>query len=997
MVKSQLFYISLFLTRILFSVLGNYIFDIERSNRGLRSLELPPKKSFASNVSYFPYPKPKYLSKDVDEDAAMATEDAIVISDGVGGWNFTSKHTSKLLVNSIVSSILTLKEKLNAPEEVPLHELITSPLYKAMDQYNLIALHAVEDFSKDRRHMKNFNPIFNINMRAFSQLSTENKKQAVGGAGTLLAAYLKTTPDGRCRLRVMKAGDSLLLQMGMHKQPNGQGVYYLPALITDDEQKIFNTPNQLSTIDSFSVDYFVKEAGHSPLPALSMFLYNDEVKRITTEYDVPVSTDDILVFASDGLYDNLSVPLISIFINYVLKKLEIAAARGEPDIKSPESLLHPLIDQLYRLTENREEGFYERMFERQETRSTFAKTSAADTEDPFDSKSVIKKNLNEYYTFLVKKIYAEGSGAKPKLEKGCDGLDDLCEKGRSVVKIDLKQFRPRLQSVADDRKDGIAHQLLSTESLKKSEDLNTRLRLRLRKLSNKPGDHESDDEGCDVYDTDEEGSDVAKVNSFMMTSLTNSDKLDNPDVPQQKKSLMSVSSVGNHNDFDQIEADYISEPRIISPNRKSKMMVDRLSKSTLTEPIQHYSLGEKAGRTRNDMFGGMTLHHAKTESSIIPDTNSKDPNSVITIDQPDNSLVRTLTHSKTSKRLMTMQNSFSSDPVLQISIKKHGDDKISKIDIFDDGKIVNREPVQRLRTLIRTKSQVLDLARKIAPLGHDEENENTINDELDSHFSDEDTESSQDPLRKQKIQKSIGALTKRRSSVFEQSTHIDEENKRPTKGLLRSNISALSKYRSKISPIEELGSEEDEEDNNSSGTRGASRVKQSPHKPSPVKQPPKDDLNLRFKCNLLDLMDYPIPTEYRAVQKVPMSECVIDMIKSLAVSKNYLTRSNYSVLSQALAGAAKYFYDKKNFKITPFGVKALQFGRTKRMSKPDDITVVATMILRGQTDGDKRKAIIAEIEEDMKKVFSQLSSDVKTFLGNVMHVREYFYGRNSSI
>ena len=137
----------------------------------------------------------------------------------------------------------------------------------------------------------------------------------------------------------------------------------------------------------------------------------------------------------------------------------------------------------------------------------------------------------------------------------------------------------------------------------------------------------------------------------------------------------------------------------------------------------------------------------------------------------------------------------------------------------------------------------------------------------------------------------------------------------------------------------------------------------------------------KAKCSFDELIKMPIETAFKYVNKPVISNCVENMIKNLSVKKNLLSEYGYSVMSKALAGAAYRITQYHNFPISPFTLRALDFGIQAPGVKPDDISVVTAGIKEFDSVEEELDYYIEEFKEFNA---SHLAHDFKVFINNIV-------------
>ena len=161
-----------------------------------------PNYSFAiesPDCSYrIVYPKNKKGLLELGEDSDACTPFSLVVCDGVGGYDYTTKFFSKVLANGYAVSIL---------------EMI---LKKKPDETDFF------DFMGKQLNGKIVPSYLNFNSNIKSQIYKETGKTAqsldLNAGSTFISAFL-TEKDGKPYLAVIQKGDSVLRVFRTEKNP----------------------------------------------------------------------------------------------------------------------------------------------------------------------------------------------------------------------------------------------------------------------------------------------------------------------------------------------------------------------------------------------------------------------------------------------------------------------------------------------------------------------------------------------------------------------------------------------------------------------------------------------------------------------------------------------------------------------------------------------------------------------------------------------------------
>ena len=140
-------------------------------------------------------------------------------------------------------------------------------------------------------------------------------------------------------------------------------------------------------------------------------------------------------------------------------------------------------------------------------------------------------------------------------------------------------------------------------------------------------------------------------------------------------------------------------------------------------------------------------------------------------------------------------------------------------------------------------------------------------------------------------------------------------------------------------------------------------------------------------CSLMELMHIPVETETKYVNDVILKPCVKKILRGLAVKKNYLHKYKAQTMSNALAFAAHQISQYQDMYVSPFSVRAAQFGLDAKMVKPDDITVIVDYIVEKEENEIADKGLlITEIDV----ILGELKEDILTYLLNTASEPNYY-------
>ena len=342
------------------------------------------------------YEKAKHLKENVYEDRVSAHPFSIALSDGVGGWKFPSSFAAEIIVNSIRNSMIKVHKLIHENSQLDLSsvevsDIISSFLINDFSRYIQMALNKRDAFCRDilqvlpgfinifmTQHQNltpenqkivrnNVTQVLNNNILNLTSMNTEQVAYTFGGAGTIVGSYIVNPKEEVPRVQVYQGGDSLFMLMSPLGADEQSGFrYYGPNFISDDMQLTFNAPIQFSSADHCKISRGIS-AENCPtttstigidLKKLLGVAYKKELDDNLTLFEFPMRQGEMLILGSDGLFDNLSAPVITIFFNYVMWYLESSYAQGKQTIENPESILNDLVDELVIITIGKEEAFF---------------------------------------------------------------------------------------------------------------------------------------------------------------------------------------------------------------------------------------------------------------------------------------------------------------------------------------------------------------------------------------------------------------------------------------------------------------------------------------------------------------------------------------------------------------------------------------------------------------------------------------------------------------
>lgn len=982
------------------------------------------------NSSFSPYNKYKYVDELVNEDRFFVSESVIAISDGVGGWEFPSSHMAEIIVKTLSSSILKHLSAENRDQKKKASELISKPLIRSIDKYNEVVDQAFKIYINHYDQNMHGENIKNI-------LNSENffRTKMFGGAGTLLLAYIDNNSDNKSNLKVLKCGDSLLTHFREHTE-NGLK-YFLPAYITDDMQKSFNAPAQISSTFEWDL-YNVSEQYRwsKDRSKLHDYVYNQMIKAQIQEYEVEISDTDIIMLATDGLYDNLSMPLITIFTNYVLKMLEELENDGNGEELDPETVLISLIDQLFELSHKKLNKVVVSMVNLQGHRSEFLQLRKNIMANFYDFEQSANKDITKY------QLSDRGSLKGSEKVKELILKDDIL----NVINIDIEKLT-ELSKEADDLMGISAVSFNLTQNPRKIDMISLSSKFMDRKVDL----YNLSDKMREQYEmklySDETKNGISEEYSFSSDSEESNKiptyeiQIDNEEISERNSSVQDLnrllfreSSIGEE---DPDNSDFTFNGA--QTNRRN---------------VNDYLTRNK--KSPEDLLASVNSH-----KTAIPQTNTlkKDSSKIPTFsDFPNDYLGEEPSFYKLSLPAPYYKRSMA-----QIEPKENGRKDDANLNNLNDNTAVLFEPNDLKSSLNRSRfsidsalSDYFDQVNQQNPLDKTQLLEDESIDQVNQQNPLDETQLLGDDSIDQSLRNSILSLSDNSDTHVKDAYNNDKgaiQHMRPSTEFKKmdslgtrgsTNDFSSDYYQKKLysNKLINAGFGRSNTWSAPQGFRGSynmsdtkqkifsmdakgnsmSTIKQSPKLPKKLlvdqmieeepdnsrENSPNKFVYKNFKtsnhifvrrilsefefsikeCNILELMDSPKSSETKGINYMQMSPCVLNLVKKLGVKKNLLKDSKYHLLSKSLVTAAVYFYKKMKDGISPFGLRGTLYGEEYYVPKPDDITVVVAM-MNDMDKNDvktKRKNNIEEIKDSMAAVYEKVQNDVISFTINKMNL-----------
>ena len=853
------------------------------------------------NAANIPYVKQKKYLANVDEDAHITSERVLAISDGVGGTMFSSKYMAKMLVNSADEAVTTSRTAgLNVRAE------IAKKLFNKIKKY-----HQTIDGVLDKR-LKQHSQTLTGNEKKLKELYNEKNHYGLfESSGTLVGCFIKPNSAGSPELRIFQTGDSLFMKLEKVYDDNNGGYYYYPQFVTNDMQRKFNHPKQINTSEIERIRKKLKEkmkleVTDDILSGFLVYRLKNEIKEFSSNF----KDTDLLVLGSDGLFDNLSTPMIVLCIAEALRLMENKMAAGE-QITKPEELLHPFMDIFIQYLEQHSYNFYDQMLARQKERNAFVSL--------LNYRS--KKTDN-----LEKNIEAEIESFKydeneTEINKHIDDLmlNDF-DKNTYVGVDKINEYQKKEPGIVD-LSIGITNARFGEYDLKKRYEL-------LKQFSN---DNDNDKILALIknnYEIIERPYIIPKKEPLKLSTYQN---LENPDLADQKD--------GTRGDTIRKQKGFRIKHGSLTPNKKSS----KFGSNILGLDSKKYEEQRKAER---DFLRGKNKLSEKGMPSYMTSTKASE--------RP------------TSDFLSTLQSAENFGKILR-----------------DSKNVTGRKPGYTPQKNNNANFGVKIRSTLIKPMSRVDKITGSV---LDDPGAVKLMADSSSPIENRFMNKRSQAGNGNQDMPTPGKMTIDIDNPR-TSSLYRSKKLSINPENTPNSKSNRKTPSNYNMSKTSSKFRFPNDVSPS-NKEGHLPSIGKNQFNKRllgeenpenFECNILELMDFNYDSTKEEINLVPISQCVLAMLKHRKIKKDVLTHFGHGVVAKALAGASKYI-SVSDVQISPFGVKAMLFGQTHENVKQDDVSVIVSGIKTKTSKEPSDKSYSGQNTKTEK----DLENDTNSFLKNLI-------------
>lgn len=229
------------------------------------------------------YPKHSRGKFGHGEDSLATTPFAVVVSDGVGGCKFTSKHWSELFVYQYQDFVQEtfIKSKFNWDGD-DANDQAVKLAFKNFEQLRTLYNTALKS-TRDAWNQKH-----GLNRPVISDDTLIS--------ATLIGAFID--PQEEEVMRVLQTGDSLLATFMPQHNDDETKLYYFPHFMTDEMRRGWNFPFQYANIEQ-------KVEKNDPETVKEKFEFVGTWVRVGT----------VVLLGSDGLWDNLHLTSMTALLN----------------------------------------------------------------------------------------------------------------------------------------------------------------------------------------------------------------------------------------------------------------------------------------------------------------------------------------------------------------------------------------------------------------------------------------------------------------------------------------------------------------------------------------------------------------------------------------------------------------------------------------------------------------------------------------------------------
>lgn len=871
-----------------------------------------------------PYYKDKSVNRQVGEDFHYTTPVSVGLSDGVGGYNFPSTHMAKFIVLNATGVIARTEVGVSVDTKFVANNF-SSNLFLYLEAYdnkiNTVTKNVMKKALKPSKRLEaGFGAegsmssrdffISSSNFQSFSAKGRSEQASVFRSAGTLLNCHIVQPKTGTPLLGVLKTGDSLLMHFTKYKAKDGLSFYFLPAYITSDMQLAFNAPAQITSFELDDLKTSLKDNHYSVSDSnLLRHLLNVHLSTELEHFEVPVSPEDILLLATDGLYDNLPPALIAVLVNYILYEME----RHQEDVQAGlkglngldvETILQPLIDDLYADPVNigyygnpkNTEGLYEMiddLISGQEERKAAERTELRRLEMISTLEDLTRKEAALYLTLQNK--FAKSPQNKIRGFTRDQVLGYLTNRRAKKSRIPIERFVEEMKTaVLNSDKVGGSND--SGRVIKEQESMDPSVRQQKREdiLNSRSSRFTT------ILDKKQREARIRELKDILATGA--GIEIDSP--------LKAGSTVAS--DAYRHYASFIKE--VDADLQKTDYKLDMEEYIGLKVPVMKKEAIDSRERNRELLNEGFQRSSSETSGTVERDI------------------------------------------------------EVSKI----------QPDFNETQSDIRIRSVAPDLKREKDP-------NNQLAVDIGHSY----------PTISQRLDQTTGMLQAATDSGSNTSTITKgrftiKQSQDPTAKPIGSEEEHLGFQDTVHEPVYKSDNIYSAPTTDGTGVRSSHDANLGPSvNPSPLFR--SRLLEEKFQeshCSLIEFLDSSRESDVPGIDKIQLSPCILKLISKYAVKKNYLPEYGMQFMSKTLAVAVKYIIERKHIAFTSFGVKALIFGYTFTEPKPDDISVITTMVKNEEVTTKEvkralKKETLDKLQIEQKEVYAIFSADVEAYFNNM--------------
>ena len=291
-------------------------------------------KTEVQEAYFLPYGKLKKVGRMVGEDSGVVTKTVISVSDGVGGSQFPSSHISQLLTTVTLPLMLRIENV----SEFGIKDTISVNLINVLLEYEQAIEDGFASVLQDDQFKQNLIDSFKIDrLTNLQRLPKANINGLLSGAATFTTSFLTSSNDKqKAKLSVLQLGDSSVAIFKL-QCVSSDDCHYLPKYFTNDDTGKFNKPRQISSNQLDTIrNLLINQCKVNPRQNFVYDSFKEEIVDELKLYDFSLDEGDLVITGSDGLFDNVSIGLLTVLINYYFKYRsgELSSSNFFNDIQS---------------------------------------------------------------------------------------------------------------------------------------------------------------------------------------------------------------------------------------------------------------------------------------------------------------------------------------------------------------------------------------------------------------------------------------------------------------------------------------------------------------------------------------------------------------------------------------------------------------------------------------------------------------------------------------